>query len=334
MMKKKIVENDSNRSKKIVENDSNRSKKNTNGNKRSESFATTRSASVPTRDDRKGKKQAASASVASEDTCAPGNHTASEDTCAPGKHATIELFVPASYEEMTPSLHKYILQFMCFDGISLTDAVTLGVYAENGLLPTQSDRLKDLTEAQEKELLYQVCNRLQWLETEERPFYVERIGKNRKVKPMWFDSMKLGEWLKMMNIYEGIVEGVSIPTKEYTQAEKEAYLNRLLAMHIDLVKCICPTLKKDEYQKWHAVLALRMIACNEKRYYRMFPELFKPMGQNPGKNAAIRSRIQEQYALIRTLSKGDVTKDAAVLDTPLLDCFLELQAMKQEESKD
>lgn len=250
----------------------------------------------------------------------------------------IKLFVPSKYEEMTPDFQKHVLQFMTIKyGMNFSDAMVLSVFAENKLLPTQSDRMRNLTASRRRQLIYSIAERLKWTKWEDRPFYVPVIGNGRKMCKMWFDTMKLGKWIELTNTYSRLLD-LNVRQKELMQQNKgdevSAVKKEQKEVAISLVKLLCPTLPVKEYERWHFCLVAHLIGRNEDRYAKLFPDLFKPLPDTERvKVEDIKRIINNQYDIIRALTDGDVTRNEAVLNTPIYDCFLELNRRKIEEKE-
>ena len=250
----------------------------------------------------------------------------------------IKLFVPSKYEEMTPGFQKHVLQFMATtSGMNFSDAIVLSVFAENNLLPTQSDRMRDLTASQRRQLIYSIAEKMKWKEWEDRPLYVPVIGNGRKMHKMWFDTMALGKWIELVNTHSRLLYLVSreMELRQQNQGEEASAVGKeKQEVSISLVKLLCPTLPVKEYERWHLAFVIHLIGRNDDRYAKLFPDLFKPLPDTERlKVEDIKRMINNQYDIIRALTDGDVTRNEAVLNTPIYDCFLELNRRKIEEKE-
>lgn len=158
--------------------------------------------------------------------------------------------------------------------------------------------------------LYEALALMEWIDHVPETFVVRlpRIGKAKALSEQ-LTEVSFETYLIIENLYQG-----------HLQSGKEQPLNTLL-------RVLYPDLKPEQkFSRVHRYNALFWMTSLHNVLYRHFDALFKPLpeGTEP---PVMADRMNAQ---IRALTGGDVTKEKAVMQTPMWRALTELDAKARE----
>lgn len=165
-------------------------------------------------------------------------------------------------------------------------------------------------------LLPSVIATLDWTcRPEEMTDRIDRIGRHKACN-MWLRDMPFGKYLMLENYYQAFL------------SSREARLLRLMAEILYQVP-EGDTLDAEDYETSSVFLWYSAV---KSRFAREFPHFLKPVreGQSTGSRMDQKEMMTAQ---IRLLTKGDITKNDAILNTDTWSALFELDALARESEE-
>ncbi len=248
---------------------------------------------------------------------------------------TLNLKIPVSWGELTQKQLRYVYEILSSDRFSMHQCkVILALRLAGVRIETRDNdgkawlrKGKILFQASDSELLA-IAHTLDWIEKYPiLPVRLEMINGRMARHPL-MNGMKFGEWIIVDNLYQ-----TYISTKD---------VSRCKAMFTHLYPDKAPVLRRFRSFRLHArdastispeaMSIFRWVAAFKEWLPLRYPNFY----QRRDKNAVTPSPKDIRDAMnaqIRALTKGDITKERAVLDMEIHRALTELDALALEAEK-
>lgn len=246
---------------------------------------------------------------------------------------TLDLTLPKSWAALSQSQLKSVCKFLASDRITTHQAKLLLAFKFSGIkfLGLHGDealvKVKKMTLLLDQDDMLAIAHELDYLESD--PVFPVRLFelKHRKAVHPLMREISFARWLGIENLYCG-----------FMQTHKVELLNEILSILYPKKGYWPKFIKAFDYKKFcYAHINLIIWLGSFKKYLcRRYPELYKAAGSPDVSRNDLQTHqqlMESMNAQIRALTKGDITKNEAVLEMDLHSALTELDALALESRK-
>lgn len=233
----------------------------------------------------------------------------------------IDVSLPDSWESLSQPMLRYVLQLMArfsnrHDPWRLVAVAVVRRVAGIKVICRYSSnwlcRIAGKEEVVDAQQLAYAVQSMSWLSgIPESPVRLDRIGKASALPPFPLAELEFSQWLALENLFQGYLF-----TQDSSLLEEMA---RILYSSESLSPSAAESL--GVFYWWTAV---------KNQVAAMFPNFFRPSPAEPASEPDPDSLRRSVDSQIRALTKGDVTKEDAVLAMPAIRALTELDAQARE----
>lgn len=149
------------------------------------------------------------------------------------------------------------------------------------------------------------------------PVRIEKLGLH-KALPADFQEVAFEKFIMAENLYQGYLQAMKDSNGEETEQAAEL-IDRLGSVLYD----------KGKFTPWQRVNCFYWFASLKNYLASQFPDFFRP-ASSEGSNSAPPSQMETMNAMIRALTKGDITKEGDILAMDTWRALSELNAQARE----
>lgn len=245
----------------------------------------------------------------------------------------IDISIPNSWSKLSQRQLKSVFSFMSSESLSLHQCKLLlafkfagikfyGLHPEGALV-----RCDGVFCYLDEDDLLAIAHEMDFIEEDPQiPVRLFEIKHRKAVHPLLRD-LSFAKWLAIENLYYGFLE-----TKDV------ALLNEVLSIlypKSGKFSAFVKTFKSRKIDFSH-INAIKWLSSFKKYLERRYPEIYKrinPDSSVAGSSISQKKLLESMNAQIRALTKGDITKNEAVLDMDLHSALIELDALALEARK-
>lgn len=160
---------------------------------------------------------------------------------------------------------------------------------------------------------------LSWLDSiPDFPIRIERIGWH-KALPADFQEVPFEKFIMAENLYQGYLEAMR-ESGGAGSKQAEELLDQLGSVLYD----------KARFKPWQKVNCFYWFTSLKNLFSRLFPDFFRPSGGADNVDNGPSTALDGMNAMIRALTKGDVTKEKEILKLDTWRALTELNAQAKE----
>lgn len=233
----------------------------------------------------------------------------------------VNMHIPSQWSELTQEELCMVLQVIAtLSDLNMNDVKAAVLLRLNNMAVIRRTAEGWLCRKEEgyfilgEEYLPDLFDMLSYLERpEDMTDRIHAIGKHEAVD-MWLKKLKFGLYLTLENYYQA-----------YLASRKQELLEKMTRVLYDIED-------STPIEGWHMIGTFFWYVAVKKRFASEFPHFLKPVGE--GQETGTPSSQKEiMTAQIRLLTKGDITKNEAILNTDTWSALTELDALAKESEE-
>ena len=233
----------------------------------------------------------------------------------------VNMHIPSQWSELTQEeLCKVLKAIATLSDLDMNDVKAAVLLRLNNMAAIRRTAEGWLCRKEEgyfilgEEYLPDLFDMLSYLERpEEMTDRIHSIGGHEAVD-MWLKKLKFGLYLTLENYYQA-----------YLTSRKQELLEMMTRVLYDIEDA-------THIEDWHMIGTFFWYVAVKKRFASEFPHFLKPVGE--GQETGTPSSQKEiMTAQIRLLTKGDITKNEAILNADTWSALTELDALAKESEE-